>query len=1142
MLPEGAPPFATTLTDDLLDYGFGVMSLALRLRSLSKEAQELERGFLVAGEAIEAAVHRGANAPSRGFHRVSAAVSFHLARYAARAFSVLPDGLENLSPAEAALVELMIRRLDSLDTRVSDWLDLEAHSDDAVAETLRSDPDFDDDEALHVVLTSSFMRAMALFNHALSTGDAQSASRCVQRLHDTATAAQELNAAGHWWTATMAAHLVDDLWHHSYHIQLPELPSDDPDAGLWSLLRRSFIDRMRMAVRSSIELWPSQLEAARRCVATSDDLVVSLPTSAGKTRIAELCILRALASGRRAVYVTPLRALSAQIERDLAHSLRPLGLRVSSLYGSTGFQAADESTLRSGHVVVSTPEKLDFALRHDASLIDDVGIVVLDEGHMIGPSEREVRYEALVQRLLKRQDAAERRVVCLSAMFPRPEELEDLVAWLRSGAEGGPVHSTWRPTRQRFGTIQWTQSGARLEAKVEGEQPYVPRFVVATAPPATSRRRKAFPADKNELTLAAAWRFAEQGRAVLVYCALRNSVEKLGRVALDCIGRGLIQSLAAKTSELSLNAVMAGTEWLGADHPAVRCLHHGVALHHGGLPRPFLQEVERVIRAGECRLVIASPTLAQGLNLTASVLLVPSIWRNGGVIPPSEFANVAGRAGRAFVDLEGLVLHVVMTEDARERRRAIQNWASLVERSRAPQILSGVLQLSALVLARIAVAQRLDFSEVVEYVTGNDRAWSVPTSDAPSFAQLKAWIDTQPSNSDSFTSLLDTDRWLLLESDDATAQNEADAARWQADLASLDAALLALLDATSSSEDLDDAIASATAGSLYARQLERKDQATQEAVGALLRHRARHVWSATNAAQRVGYQAAGVGLDTGQFIDRHLDELLNHLLQAESGIRTANKRLATEAIVAFADIMLRTPPFRTQKPLPSRWRDALSEWMSDRLAADVVQICDGATAFIQDVLAYRLPWAMEAVRSHGFAVGRMEALALTGVAAQAVEAGSTSLSVITLVLAGLSSRQCALSAVESTTATFVDREGLYDWLRSDEVLERTLDDNWPTLSTRHIWLRFYEGERLYRGGEWQRESQVLAVDWRNAPVSEGADVVVAPFSDGLLRVMLPDRTVVGDVRGELVRDWRGIVRAQVGPNSRSVNVEFFGPS
>jgi replicative superfamily II helicase len=146
-----------------------------------------------------------------------------------------------------------------------------------------------------------------------------------------------------------------------------------------------------------------------------DDLVVALPTSAGKTRIAELCILRALAAEQRVVYITPLRALSAQVERDLSETFLPLGFSVSSLYGSAGVASGDSETLRDGKIVVATPEKLDFALRNDASVIDDVGLIVLDEGHMLGPNEREVRYEALVQRLLRREDASNRRIVCLSA-------------------------------------------------------------------------------------------------------------------------------------------------------------------------------------------------------------------------------------------------------------------------------------------------------------------------------------------------------------------------------------------------------------------------------------------------------------------------------------------------------------------------------------------------------------------------------------------------------------------------------------------------------------------------------------------------------------------------------------------------------
>ncbi len=239
--------------------------------------------------------------------------------------------------------------------------------------------------------------------------------------------------------------------------------------------------------------------------------------------------------------MTPLRALSAQVERDLTETFAPLGFSVSSLYGSAGVESGDAETLREGQIVVSTPEKLDFALRNDNSIIDGVGLIVLDEGHMLGPNEREVRYEALVQRILRRDDAAARRIVCLSALFPSPEEMSDLVAWIRQDDPGGPIHSLWRPTRQRFGVLRWLSNAARLDVKVEEESPFVPRFVEAAAPPKGSRRRNAFPSDKNELTLAAGWHFVAQEKDVLVYCSLRKSVETLGRLILKCIGHGVLR-------------------------------------------------------------------------------------------------------------------------------------------------------------------------------------------------------------------------------------------------------------------------------------------------------------------------------------------------------------------------------------------------------------------------------------------------------------------------------------------------------------------------------------------------------------------------------------------------------------------------
>lgn len=1107
LLPAGSPPFPESLTEDLLDYAHTVVAMALRLRTQEPDAPTLKRAFLVAGEAIEAAVHRGSAGQDRGFQRVSAAVAFHLGRYAARAYSILPaaEDAANLAPTEKALVQLLRRNLDAMHASFSAWLLNAQHQDDGIAARLRDDVGFDEVDAVHTVITTSFMRGMALFDHAITTGEPESAARAKRQLILTAEAARDLNSVSHWWTATLAWHLIDEHWQLSLYNEIPILPPDDNDHERWNDLRRDYIQRLRAKKRSAIELWPSQLEAAQRAVNPSDDLVVALPTSAGKTRIAELCILRVLAADQRIVYVTPLRALSAQVERDLAETFLPLGISVSSLYGSAGIESCDAEILRERRVVVSTPEKLDFALRNDPSIIDDVGLIVLDEGHMLGPNEREVRYEALIQRLLRRDDASGRRIVCLSALFPTPDEMGDLVAWIRQDEPGGPIYSTWRPTRQRFGVLRWLSSAARLDVKVENESPFVPRFVEMRQPPEGSRRRKAFPRNKNELTLAAAWRFVEQEKQVLIYSPLRKSVETLGNLVLKCIEQRVLAPLREVNPRVQAG-MAAGTEWLGADHPAVQCLQYGVALHHGGLPRPFLTEIERLLLSGDCPLTIASPTLAQGLNLSASILLVPSIWRNQRIIPTAEFANVAGRAGRAFVDVEGLVLHIVWEDTASKVNQALRDWKQLVAAAKAPRVASGLLLLALKIFERIGQAADISLEEVENYVTGHAEAWDF--------------------------------------NDIAADKIDVSAAEWERDVASLDSALLSLLDAETAEESLELALEGVLQGSLFSRQLAQKEANVQTLLRGFIRARAHRIWSQTHEVQRKGYHAAGIGLRAGQFLDENLAMLVGLLVRAEAAVTEGDSVSAAQLIVEFAEIVFQTAPFRPPGEMPDRWQEALRAWMEGRPGADVVSICDDdGVDLLQEALTYRLPWAMEAVRVHAAAVGQEGSDELHGLAALAVEAGSANRSVITLLRSGLSSREAAIAAATTTVASFVDRAGMRMWLDSDVVKLRSVEGYWPTFQSRHAWLQFYEGETKGDRRKWKREKQRLRVEWFAGTPAFGSHVIFEPSEDSAGELVLsPDFVQLGVLKSRLLRPHREIVDARVGNKIGTIIVEYFGPS
>lgn len=714
VLPPDAPDFSSLLSYDLQSYGYSLLGLGLRLRELGGSPDRARMAFEQAASALEAVIAKGdPNDLERHFHLVMAAAAYHLGRFSARAYSILAavQGNENYSAVERMLVHLMLRNFHALENDVfAVRLDAE-YSDAALAARFEEqlaaaadDPAFGDGDGQSFLLdgvdkavTDNFSAGLAIFLLALERGEASLLEAARARLGDGLSISAELNLLPQWWAHRTAIHLLNDLWSSSFHERLPVEPSGGaaPD---WASLRQIFLAVLLRRDKAEIDLWPSQIDAAVRAADQTDDLVLSLPTSAGKTRIAELCILRCLAAGKRVVFVTPLRALSAQTEMGLQRTFAPLGKTVSALYGSIGVSGFDEDAIRGRNIVVATPEKLDFALRNDPSLIDDVGLLIFDEGHMIGLEEREVRYEVQIQRLLKRTDAAERRVVCLSAILPDGEELEDFAAWLTRDHPGGVVKNDWRPTRLRFGEVVWGNGAARLSLRVGEERPFVPRFLTASIPP-IGRRVTPFPKDLGELCLATAWRLVRDGQSVLIFCPVRSHVEPFADRIIDLNKRGALPSLLTVDENILNTALVLGAEWLGANHPILQCLKLGVAIHHGALPTAYRKEIERLLRENILKVTISSPTLAQGLNLSATAVIFHSLTRNRERINVSEFKNVIGRAGRAYVDVEGLVLYPIF--DNHTQRLA--NWEELIGELGGRDMESGLLRLVFTLLLRMHV-------------------------------------------------------------------------------------------------------------------------------------------------------------------------------------------------------------------------------------------------------------------------------------------------------------------------------------------------------------------------------------------------------------------------------------------------------
>lgn len=756
-----------------------------------------------------------------------------------------------------------------------------------------------------------------------------------------------------------------------------------------------------------------------------------------------------------------LRALSAQTEVILQRTFNPLGKSISSLYGSIGTSGVDDNALRDRDIVVATPEKLDFALRNDPSLLDDVGLIVLDEGHMIGLGEREVRYEAQIQRLLRRTDAAERRIVCLSAILPEGDQLDDFVNWLTSDRPEGAVKSDWRPTRLRFGEIVPEGGNFRLDLKVGEERPWIKNFIEPRLAQKPSRRRLPFPNTQRELCLAAAWKLVAEGQSVLIFCPERRSVEPFAKEVVELAKHKLLASVLTGDEALLKNALLIGEEWLGKDHPILKCLRLGVAIHHGALPTPFRKEVERLLREGVLKVTVSSPTLAQGLNLSASTLIFFGIKRGRDLIAIEDFKNIIGRAGRAYVDVEGLILLPIFDDVATQQ----VNWKKLCDNIKGRQMQSGLFRLVFTLITRMANSLGGDTKKLVEYVTNNAEIWSFPK--LPFEPQQTTLVEAE--NWDKYMTSLDTAILSLIGEEDIPV----------ADLAAR----------------LDDILSS----SLWARSLARlPNKGLQQFLVTTLKKRATYIWNKSTPLGRRGYFLAGVGLDTGLKLDAIAQEAAELLIAVNGAILNNEEDAAIKTFIALAELILPISPFKPDD-VPGNWKHVLTAWLKGEPLATVgAGHEDDVLLFVEGTLIYRLPWGMEALRVRGLAVDDYKdanGLSLSdytlNLAMPALETGTLNVSAAILMQAGFNSRLAAIKVIMDTEADFDSAPSMRRWLRSKEIDAFSADPAWPTPETADMWKGFRESFRRTETKTWRHQIYTFGLEGPHT-IADGVALRMSP--------------------------------------------------
>ena len=189
------------------------------------------------------------------------------------------------------------------------------------------------------------------------------------------------------------------------------------------------------------ELRPAQEKAIDAGLLEGKNLLICTPTASGKTLIAELASVKCILEGRgKAIYIVPLKALAAEKYKDF---VKRYGSLLSIALSMGDLDRSDQS-LSGADLIIVTSEKLDSLLRHHAPWVSKIGVIVVDEVHLLGDPGRGPTLEIILTLLRKIVPGVQ--IVSLSATIGNPKELSE---WLRAEL----VEDQWRPVKLKKGIL-----------------------------------------------------------------------------------------------------------------------------------------------------------------------------------------------------------------------------------------------------------------------------------------------------------------------------------------------------------------------------------------------------------------------------------------------------------------------------------------------------------------------------------------------------------------------------------------------------------------------------------------------------------------------------------------------------------------
>jgi len=378
-------------------------------------------------------------------------------------------------------------------------------------------------------------------------------------------------------------------------------------------------------------LYPPQADAIKHGLLDGKSIVLSVPTAAGKTLAATLAAINKLSepsSGVKVVYIVPLVALA----NEKYNYYKKLFCGKWQVAISVGDLDSADPWLARYDFIVCTTEKLDSLIRHGSGWVKEIGLVIVDEVHMLNDISRGPTLEILITRL--RDLVPNAQILALSATISNANELAE---WMTAEL----VVSDFRPVK----LFEGVSFGDKIHFLDKDD------YAITGVEQENSILENTLNLRKQALFFVSSRRNAESLAQKLTK-TIRQKLNKIEREQLAEVSEDVLNVLETPTSQCRKLA---------------DCIKHGSAFHHAGLLRKQKQLIEEGFRAGLIKSISATPTLAMGVNLPAFRVIIRDSKRYYGgrgmsYIPILEYKQFVGRAGRPQYDDFGESILVARTE------------------------------------------------------------------------------------------------------------------------------------------------------------------------------------------------------------------------------------------------------------------------------------------------------------------------------------------------------------------------------------------------------------------------------------------------------------------------------------------------